>query len=253
MKKLLVTLICCIVISSVFFIVQKGQSISNDQENNTSDNSTIEVSTPIEIDKVTDNLKLYDSKGVEFTIPLSSIPIYEEYIKGQSESDQVIEIERTSSQFVNFKNSDGSTHAILKYGCGVNLCSSLLLKISKSKDVIASLELGYGALMDMEQSPNSENAVFRYGVNEGNLVLRNNLIPVSLKKMVVLHPLNKELSNEFVNNTIWPITAYRWVNDKVITIQTADIQNSEYDSLLTWVNSSKKTKEIKIELQASSD
>ena len=111
------------------------------------------------------------------------------------------------------------------------------------------MELGYGLLMDIKQSPNSENAVFRYGVNEGSLVLRNNLIPVNLDKMELLHLGSKKLSEEYVENAIWPITGYRWISDKVISIRTADIQDSEYDSLLAWYNSSQKTKEIKVELQ----
>ena len=174
-----------------------------------------------------------------------------QYLKDQSNSDQIIEIERSISEVLDFKSSDGFTYVVLKYNCGVNLCSSLLIKTSKNKDVITSIELGYGILMDMKQSPNLENAVFRYGINEGNSVLRNNLDSCKFGgKMVVLHPISEELAKEFLDNAIWPITEYKWLSDKVISIRTADIEDSEYDALFTWSNNQKKTKEIKIELGA---
>ena len=79
---------------------------------------------------------------------------------------------------------------------------------------------------------------------------RNNLIPVNLEEMVVLHPISEELAKEFLDNAIWPITEYKWLSDKVISIRTADIEDSEYDALFTWSNNSTKIKEIKIELGA---
>ena len=67
----------------------------------------IEESKPIEIDKVTENLILHDSNGVEYAIPLSSIPVYERYLQDLGETEQSIEIERTSSEFLHLKSPDG--------------------------------------------------------------------------------------------------------------------------------------------------
>ena len=185
MKKLLLLLICLLGISSALLIVQKDRiprgEIDNGSFNNKNEIQAIDVSTPIEIDTVTEKLSLYDSKWVKFTISLSFIPTYEAHLNGQC--DQLIEIKRKSSEFLNLKDSDGSSYLIIKYNCGVKSCSSLLVKQSNDKNVFESIELGYGVLMDMRQSPNAENVVFRYGVNEGDSFIRDNLVLVDLTKM----------------------------------------------------------------------
>jgi len=163
----------------------------------------------------------------------------------QEQSDPLIEIERSSFELLPINGSDGSKYGVLTYNCGAKLCSSLLVKLSNT---FTSVELSYGMLLDMKQSPNLENAVFRFGINEGHAVLRNNLILVDLTKMALLTPVSKELSKEFIENVTWPITEYNWRSDQNLSIRVADIQDTDYDSLLTWFNSSKKTKKVEIEL-----
>lgn len=205
---------------------------------------TIEIKNlVIEIDEVAHKLNLHDSQGVAFSIPFSSIPVYEKYL--QEQGDASIEIERSSFEFLPINSSDDSKYGLLTYNCGVKTCSSLLVKLS---NMFTSIELGYGMLIDMKQSPNLDHVVFRYGTNEGNIVLRNNLIPVDLEKMVLLTPVNNEIAHQFIESTTWPITEYKWSSDQNLSIRVADIQDTDYDSLLTWFNSSKKTKKVEIEL-----
>lgn len=188
-------------------------------------------------------LNLRDAQGVAFSIPFNSIPVYEKYLHEQS--DISIEIERSSFELLPFNSSDDSKYGLLTYNCGVKSCSSLLVKLSNT---FTSIELGYGMLIDMKQSPNLEHVVFRYGINEGNIVLRNNLIPVDLEKMALLTPVNNEIAHQFLENTTWPITEYKWNSDQNLSIRVAEIQDTDYDSLLTWFNSSKKTKTVEIVL-----
>ncbi|MBS4175386.1 hypothetical protein [Bacillus sp. FJAT-49736] len=187
-------------------------------------------------------LQLSDAKGGKFSVPIKSVPIYEKYLADQS--DKKLEIYRSSASYLNLKSSDVSFYNILEYNCGNKLCSSLLIKISKDKKIISSIELGNGILIDRKQSPNLENVVFRYGVNEGNLVIRNNIIPINLKDMKLLQPKRKVLSREFIKKATWPITEYKWVNNNTVSMQSADIQKTDYDSLLNWYKSSKTTKNI---------
>ena len=197
----------------------------------------------IEADEVANELNFLDEQGMTFSISFSTIPIYEDYL--QQQSDPSTEIERTSFDFLTISSSDDSRYGVLTYNCGVKLCSSLLIKMSET---VTSIELGYGMLMDLKQSPSTENVVFRFGINEDNVIIRNNLILVDLQKMALLNPVSKEVSREFVENATWPITDYQWESDEVLSIRVADSRNSEYDSLLTWYSGSRKTKEIAIEL-----
>lgn len=189
-------------------------------------------------------LHLSDAKGDKFSVPISSVPIYEKYLNDQP--DKKLEIDRSSASYLNLKTSDGSFYNILKFNCGNKLCSSLLIKISKDKKIISNIELGYGILIDMKQSPNQENVVFRFGVNEGNVVMRNNIIPINLKTMRLLQPKGEKLSKEFIEKATWPITEYKWISNNNVLIQSADIRNTDYDSLLNWYKSSKLTKKTTV-------
>ncbi|WP_318614544.1 hypothetical protein [Sporosarcina sp. YIM B06819] len=237
-KKYVLFIICCAVIFFNLNLIQKEHISGNNPV--TIENKNLSI----EIDVVTHKLNIRGSQGVAFSIPFSSISIYENYL--QEQSDPMVEIERSSFELLPINSSDDSKYGLLTYNCGVKLCSSLLVKLSKT---FTSIELGYGMLMDMKQSSNLEHAVFRYGENEGDVVLRNNLIPVNLKEMVLLHPVNKELSEEFIESATWPITEYKWISDQNLSIRVADVQDTDYDSLLTWFNGSKKTKKIEIELE----
>ena len=197
----------------------------------------------IEVNEAAHELNLLDLQGVAFSIPFSSIPVYEKYLYEQS--DTLIEIERSSFELLPINSLDDSKYGLLTYNCGVKSCSSLLVKLSNT---FTSIELGYGMLIDMKQSSNLEHAVFRYGINEGNIVLRNSLIPVNLENMALINPVSKELSQGFIENATWPITEYKWDSDQKLSIRVADIQDTDYDSLLTWFNSSKKTKKVEVEL-----
>ncbi|MFJ7935922.1 hypothetical protein [Sporosarcina sp. NPDC096371] len=240
-KKTIFLLVGCLVLFFALTFIQKDHILDEKSVTNTSiiENEIL----AIEVDEETNALSLCDSQGFAFSIPFSSIPIYEDYL--QEQSDRKVEIERTSFELLPFNSSDGGKYGVLTYNCGVKLCSSLLVKLSNT---FTSIELGYGMLMDMKQSPTLKSAVFRYGVNEGNVVLRNNMIPVNLEKMVLLNPVSKELSNEYIEYATWPITEYKWISEQKISMRVADVQDSEYDSLLTWSSGSKKTKEIEIEL-----
>ncbi len=231
-------MICCVGVFFTLTFIQKG-SISEEKPVTTENNNLA-----IEVNEVAQKLNLLDSQGVAFSIPFSSIPIYRDYL--QEQSDPVVEIERSSFELLPINSPDSSKYGVLTYNCGVKLCSSLLVKLSQT---FTSIELGYGMLLDMKQSSNLEHAVFRYGVNEGNVVLRNTLVPVNLEKMVLLHPVNKELSQELVETATWPITEYEWSSDQHLSIRVADVKNTDYDSLLTWFNGSKKTKKIELELE----
>lgn len=236
-KKFVLFFICCVCIFFTLFFIQK-EDIPQKKS------LTIEIKNlAIEIDEVAHKLNLRDSQAVVFSIPFSSIPVYEKYL--QEQSDVSIEIERSSFEFLPINSTDGSKYGVITYNCGIKLCSSLLVKLSTT---FTSIEVGYGMLMDMKQSPNLENVVFRYGVNEDNVVLKNNLIPVNLEKMVLLNPVLEEQSQEFVENATWPIIEYKWRSDRNLSIQVADIEDTDYHSLVTWFTSSKKTKKIEIEL-----
>lgn len=197
-----------------------------------------------------DELLFVEQDDMRITIPINSIPKYQQYLDEQS--DRNLEIQRTSYDFLDFHRSDGSIFILLKYSCGSKLCSTLLIKYSSEN--ISSIALGYGSIfMEAKQSPNSNYAAFLYGQNEGNQILRNNLIAVDLGRMELLTSENNDLANTYLSNAIWPIIDFNWTNDQTIEIQSADILNSDYDSLLTWYKSSMKTKEVQLNFQVNDE
>ncbi len=103
--------------------------------------------------------------------------------------------------------------------------------------------------IDAKQSPNLEKAVFRYAINEGDLVVRNNLLPINIINMILLLPKDEEITQEYIENANIPIIDYKWMNNDVILMKIADIQERSYETLFDWFNSTtKKAKEMKIEL-----
>ncbi|QFF97703.1 hypothetical protein PB01_02155 [Psychrobacillus glaciei] len=227
----IVTMLTLIVIV-VLFYSQKEIGITNKEEVDS-------------LNKVNDEeLFLFEQEGKEISIPIKSIPLYEEYLNEQSNRN--LEIQRTLYDFLDFHDSDGSTYILLKYSCGTKLYSTLLIKLSN--EILSSIALGYDSIfMEAKQSPNPNYAVFLYGQNEGNQVLRNNLLAVDLRRMKLLTAINNEVANNYIDNAIWPITSFNWLNNHMLKIQTADILNSDYNVLLNWYESSMKTKEIQIE------
>lgn len=240
-KKLALLFICSVGIFYTLSFIQKEHIYVD--KTATTENKILSI----EVDEVVHKLNLLDSQGIVFSIPFSSIPIYRDYL--QEQSDSVDEIERSSFELLPLNSSNGSKYGVLMYNCGNKLCSSLLVKLSET---ITSIELGNSMLMDMKQSPNLGLAAFRYGENEGNLVIRNRLILINLENMELLHPVSKVFSKEFVESATWPITEYEWNSDQNLSIRVADIQNADYNSLLTWFNGLKKTKKIEIGLVKNS-
>ncbi|MFF2753166.1 hypothetical protein ACFVR1_05355 [Psychrobacillus sp. NPDC058041] len=225
--------ICLLILIGIYFFYQKEidltEKVKSDSLVSTNDGE----------------LFFFEREGKQFTIPIKSIPIFKEYLDEQSNRNA--EIHRTSYDFLDF-HSEGSTYILLKYSCGTKLCSTLLIKLSNEN--ISSIALGQGSIfMKAKQSPNSNYAAFLYGQNEGNVVLRNNLVAVDLRKMKLLTVEDKEVANNFIDNATWPITDFTWANNQMIKIQTADILDSDYNSLLMWYESSMKTKETQIVFQ----
>ncbi len=245
MKKKIIIFCCCFLAFFAVIFFEKNKIFNGFIIKNFGQSA--EKSNQTKGKKIYNTINLIDPEGNNIPIFISSLPLFEEYLMEQD--DQKIEIERTSVTFLDIKSKDGSFYNLFKYDCGNKLCSSLLVKLSKEKKVISSLKSGYGMFIDVKQSLNLENVVFRFAINEGNLVIRNNLVPFNIKNMELLQVESKQIYQEYIENANIPITDFKWVNNDVILIKVADIQDSTYDSLLNWYKAPiRKTKEIKIEL-----
>ncbi|MCH1627984.1 hypothetical protein [Fredinandcohnia quinoae] len=205
------------------------------------DSSTIEH--PTETTNKIVSLHLIDSNGQKYIVPIHSIPEFEQYLS--EIEDPLLELERTSYNFLNIE-SESEKYVAFQYSCGNKLCSTILIKIVESD--ITSFPIGYGILMDYKQSPSNKNVIFRFGVNEGGGVLRNNLVVIDLK---MLKPLSSPSvdTEQYFNDPQWPITEYGWINDEEFMIQIADIENSDYETLLKWSEGERSTKEVLISLK----
>lgn len=234
-----VSIIACSIMASMLFVEQKEADFIDDEEQAYSPDSASD-----------DTVLFLEQDDIKITLPIHSIPIYEQYLYGQS--DRNLEIQRTSYDFLNFHHSDESIFILLKYGCGTKLCSTLLIKMTNEQ--VTSMALSEGSIfIEVKQSPSGKSAAFLYGQNEGNLVIRNNLIPVDLEKMIIRTAENIELANIYMDNAIWPITGFTWVKDDALKVKRPDISNSDYDSLFTWYEGAMKTTEVQLNFQANEE
>ena len=195
-------------------------------------------------------LTFTNSEGVEYRINISSLPEFEAYLN--ENSNREVEIERSSYEFLELQ--DDNQFILFKYSCGVKLCQTLLVKINNDNKTISSVPLLNGIFINemTKQSPNLKSTLFFYGVNEGNHVFRNKVIVVDIKSMAIIPFKEKENSIDFSEEAIYPITEYSWISNEVLQLKIADLESTEYDSVLKWHDSERKTRDVKIILQNTS-
>lgn len=192
-----------------------------------------------------DDIPIQRSNGETLYLPIEEVPEYDAYLSSQS--DRKAEIERTQHEILN--ESDNSMLIMLKYSCGNKQCATQLVKISGSD--ILSLPLPVAVFQDYKFSPNNENVLLRYAINEGDVV-RNLVVALDVMKMKVLPFQSSTLEDEYGKIPKWPISQYQWMSNNEFSLHIAAADSSSFESLERWFSSGgEMIKTITIKLSES--
>ena len=194
--------------------------------------------------EVPSHIKFDTESGESIPVPISMIPDLETYLDG--ETDRWTEIERLQVEYLDW-HSTNDQYFILKYSCGNKICQLILVQISELNEV-KTVYLGDGFFTGFEGIENT--VMLRIGINEGNEVIRHQIVIVDLNTMHVQHPLNKNDDELYFNSPLYPITQFKWMTTDTIELHVADVPDTTYESIQTWNKSDKlPVKSIKITIK----
>lgn len=192
-----------------------------------------------------DLLTITDEDGNRLSLEIDRIPAYKAYL--ESQDDMKTEIERTQAEVLHLSSQE--QYVMLKYNCGNKQCSTTLVK--KRAATITSLALADGIVQDYRISPNNNKVLFRYAYNEGGEVVRHVLAAVDLLNMKAIPFELSPLAQEYADQPTWPIVDYQWMDNDGISMDSADLESSEFEIVKSWYDSSAlQTKKVEISLNS---
>lgn len=236
-KRIIIMMSALFIVGITLYFITQIQSIQSDPSAQVEEN----------MDKGSSPLVLEISKpvGSPLSIPINQIPEFAAYLS--QETDPASELNRTMYDILNI--SDQEQYVLLKYSCGNKQCSTILIKVTDSS--IESLPLATGIFQDFKLSSNRTDILMRYGFNEGSLT-RHIVIPVNLTNMALIPFVSSEQADIYSIEPTFPIVDYNWIHDSTFQISTADLPNSDNNSLQQWYESgTNMIKEVSIELDTS--
>lgn len=219
-KKFIYILLVGIILILSFFLT-----------NSTFKNEDNHIDTTLSTNEdIPSEITLDNGNGERFIVPISSIPDLESYL--ESETDIKTELERIQVEFLNWDiSNDHDYYFILKYGCGNKFCNLVLVQITELNEVTTTY-LAEGIFTGSKAF--EEKAMFRIAENEGNAVLRHQIIIVDLNTMIFLHPTDINNDENYFISPIYPITEFKWISPDSIELVIADIPDSTYESIEKW-------------------
>lgn len=176
----------------VLYNVRADSTVINEDTNITETTLSNKKDVPSEI-------TLDNEDGKIFNIPISLIPDLKSYL--DAETDINTELERIKVDFLNW-NISNDTYFLLKYGCGIKICNLVLIQITGLNEVNTAY-LAEGIFTGSEIFENK--AMFLIAVNEGNEVLRHQIILRDLLTMNPLHPIDKYDDENYFTSPLYPI------------------------------------------------
>ncbi len=208
------------------------------------DNVIQSVSTLPNKGEVPSDIMFNKGDGEIFYVPISSIPDFEKYLA--EASDINIELERIQVEYLDW-NFKINQYYMLKYGCGNKICQLVLVQISEL-DEVKTLHLGEGIFTGFEGIENT--VMLRIGINEGNELIRHQIVILDLNTMQIQHPNNKKDDELYFNVPIYPITQFKWMTRDTIELVVADVPDTTYESIEKWYKSNNPpVKSIKITIE----
>lgn len=233
-------LILLLVVSgSVFWKVTSNISADQKIEKNSSESKRF-MSESSSIPNVIE----IKSEGKSLKLSLNDIPQYKKYLMNEEDVQSAI----ANTQFSSIVLSSSDTYAILKYGCGSKVCSTIMLKTNGTQS--DSIEMPTGIFQDYIISPDQEKVLIRYAYDEGGIVKRQIIVAIDLGTLEVIPFTSADLAGQFMLQPTLPVVSYDWIDNEQFKIETAALESSEYHVLEEWFNSEdRKTKDVDIQLE----
>jgi len=183
----------------------------------------------------TENIINLSNDKHKLTIPVSSVPELQEYLKQYSAEEQ--EAEKKRMQIDSFTIDQKTIYFVLKYSCGTKLCNTILLKKSGDDLQTRSL-LETVTFAGYQFSPDQKKLALMFGRNEGTEVNRETILVVNtgdLKTIVGKETTNNTIYQSLFNGEVGlPILQYSWKDSSTIEAIVPKINSTAYDDIKKW-------------------
>ena len=161
---------------------------------------------------------------------MNEIPELQVYI--DQSSDPEVELEKIFTKYL-FQN-DSKDYIPVSYGCGVKLCTNLFLEHDNGK--FRSLTVSETSFYQQHQQSDSY-VVIRFGQNESNEVVRNQLAVINLSNWKQITPPS-ELA--FLSQFEYPIIDMKLAGGSLV-LSVADVLDTSYETLADWFNQNERS------------
>lgn len=185
----------------------------------------------------------FKSDDTSLKVHLNDIPQYKKYLLNEGNIESVI----ARTQFVKLPVATAETYAMLKYSCGTQACSTILIRTDGEHT--ESLTMPVGIFQDYKLSPDHDKMLFRYASDEGGVVVRHIIVAVDLDSFKVIRYASPDLEKQFLLKPTWPVLSYAWINNHRFDLETAALDTSDFNAIKDWLSSERrKIKKVEIKL-----
>ena len=191
-------------------------------------NNQNEFASSTNKEKVPTEITFGHESEQSFNVPIASIPVLENYLA--EAMDIQTELQRIQAEYLNW-NQLNNDYYVVKYGCGNKLCDLVLVQI-RDFQIVNSVYLGNGMLMDSKIF--EKKAMLRIAVDEGNTVVRHQIMLLNIPSMEKADVLDKNRADAYFNEPLFPITDYKMITANTIVLEVADIPDTTYESIEKW-------------------
>lgn len=144
-----------------------------------------------------------------------------------------------------FQTEDGEFGMFAAY-CGDYNCS--LAFAFRNGETITNGPVVFGSKLSIKRSPNLKKVIIalRYiEPHEDTLIERSMLQIINVETMQAEVPTSQET---YFSEQSYPITHYDWVDDTMIQLEVADINDAKADTIYHWQQNNRPTKTIEVHL-----
>ncbi|WDV45647.1 hypothetical protein PV797_19460 [Clostridiaceae bacterium M8S5] len=214
--------ICTLIVAVVAFLIGCKQQ---DNRTNLIKSNELSGGSVESIDIKEYELKFAHNDKI-IKIKSSDIPIVNQYLNESDDPES--EIRWMSLDYIG-KVKD-NTYFLLKYGRAIKLRDYVLIKFRRNT-FNSSITLAFGIYQEHKYSLDNKYLAFNFRYNQGNTVLRNDIVVIDLLEMKKCILTNVQ---EKYQPFLWWISDYKWVGDKKIEISIPNIKEFDFESLEKW-------------------
>ncbi|WP_188205543.1 hypothetical protein [Alkalibacillus aidingensis] len=213
---------------------EENHTQSSENEDNSSGNNEDQT----EDDKIILDIELPNQKTIHINIE-KDIPILQSYLEQFDEPKS--EVNRMRSNYL--LSNKQRDYFLISYNCGTNLCDQLLLEHNQGD--FNTFKVSEASFMQVSKQ-NNDYLAFLFGRNEGDEVLRNEVVIFNLEDFQKISPPENLAMLESFE---YPISSIEWKDGRLITT-IAEIDDTSFEALMEWYkNHENPTQKLQWEIQ----